>query len=193
MTKPFTRRQFAGLSAGLAAAGLFGKSAWGEELPDAAGRLEDVFPADPPAFSFTDAAGKRLGFADYRGRGLLVNFWATWCGPCKAEMPTLAAINKTLMPDGILVLPISVDASGAAAVEPYFTANHIEGLPVLLDPSSNALALFHAKGIPLSLVINRQGQIVARTLGGADWNTAATASKLRRMVGPDNRTVTTRT
>ena len=184
MTKPFTRRQFAGLGAGLAAVGLLGKSAWGMDLPDAAQRLTDVFPYDPPAFSFTDAAGKPLTFADYRGRGLLVNFWATWCGPCKAEMPTLAALNRTLLPDGILVLPISVDTQGAAAVKPYFKAHHIHGLPVLLDPSSNALEIFHAQGIPLSLVINRQGQIVARTLGGANWATAAAASKLRRMVGP---------
>ncbi len=184
MTKPFTRRQFAGLGAGLAAAGLLGKSAWSMDLPDAANGLTDVFPYDPPKFSFTDVAGKPLDFADYRGHGLLVNFWATWCGPCKAEMPTLAALNKRLRPDHILVLPISVDTQGAAAVQPYFAAHRIHGLPVLLDPSGSALEIFHADGVPLSLVINRQGQIVARLLGGADWNTAIIVAKLRRMVGP---------
>lgn len=169
----------------------FGKSALAADLPDAAGRLSDLFPVSPPAFSFTDAAGKQLTFADYRGKGLVVNFWATWCGPCKKEMPTLAALNKILTPDGILVLPISVDAAGAKAVKPYFAAHHIEGLPVLLDPSSSALAAFHSDGIPLTVIIDRQGQMVAKTLGGANWETLATAAKIRRMVGEKTGSATT--
>jgi len=98
-------------------------------------------------------------------------------------MPTLAALNKVLTPEGILVLPISVDSTGAAAVKPYFTTHHIEGLPVLLDPSSSALGAFKAEGIPLTVIIDRKGQMVARTLGGANWNTPAVASRIRSLVG----------
>ena len=193
MAMALTRRRLAACGAGLAAAAGFGKSAFAMPLPDALGRLSDMFPVAPPSFSFTDAAGKKLSLADYRGNGLIVNFWATWCAPCKAEMPTLAALNKVLTPDGIRVLPISVDSSGAEAVTSYFAAHHIEGLPVLLNPSSSALEAFHAEGIPLTIIIDRNGRMVAKTLGGADWNTPATASKIRSMVGAKSGAVTTQT
>lgn len=183
MAVTFTRRRLAAFGAGLAAAGGFGKSAFADPLPDALDRLREIFPVDPPPFSFTDASGKKLTLADYRGSGLVVNFWATWCFPCKQEMPTLAALNKVLTPEGILVLPISVNSTGAAAVKPYFTTHHIEGLPVLLDPSSSALGAFKAEGIPLTVIIDRKGQMVARTLGGANWNTPAVASRIRSLVG----------
>lgn len=184
MTNPLTRRRLAAFGAGLAASALGGKSAFAFPLADAAAKLTDIFPVRPPAISFTDAAGRRLTLADYRGSGLVVNLWATWCAPCKAEMPTLAALNRRLRGEGILVLPISIDATGAEAVTPYFAAHRIKGLPVLLDPSGSALAALHGEGVPLTVIIDRRGMMVARSLGGADWNTAAAIAKIREMTGP---------
>ncbi|MCF3946723.1 TlpA family protein disulfide reductase [Acidiphilium sp. AL] len=188
MALTLSRRHFAAIGAGLAAPGLaslagFGKSARASDLPDAAGALGEIMPVPPPPFHFMNAGGRRLTLAHYRGEGLVVNFWATWCGPCTRELPTLAALNKVLLPDGIRVLPISVDSSGARAVEPYYAKHHIEGLPVLVDPSSSALAAFHVDGIPLTVLIDRKGDMVARLEGAGDWNTPATAAKVRRLVG----------
>ncbi|HEX7388977.1 MAG TPA: TlpA disulfide reductase family protein [Acidiphilium sp.] len=168
---------------GLASLAGFGKSARAQALPDVAGALTEVMPSPPPPFRFMNAGGRRLSLADYRGQGLIVNFWATWCGPCTRELPTLAALNKTLSPDGIRVLPISVDATGVRAVEPYYAAHHIEGLPVLVDPSSSALDAFHVNGIPLTIIIDRKGDMVAELEGAGDWNTPATAAAVRRLVG----------
>jgi len=140
-------------------------------LPDAADGLDTMAPVAPPPLKFTDAKGRQLSLADYAGHVLVVNLWATWCGPCVDEIPTLAALAAQIQPLGGLVLPISIDTDGAQAVQPFYAMHNITNLPVLLDPDGNNLDLLNTDGVPVTLIINAKGKLVARLDGGANWNT----------------------
>jgi thiol-disulfide isomerase/thioredoxin len=140
-------------------------------LPDAADGLDIMAPIAPPPLKFTDAKGRRLSLADYGGHVLVVNLWATWCGPCVDEIPSLATLAAQIEPFGGLVLPISIDTGGAQAVQPFYTQHNITNLPVLLDPDGDNLDLLNTDGVPVTLIINVEGKLVARLDGGANWNT----------------------
>jgi thiol-disulfide isomerase/thioredoxin len=181
-----TRRSMIAGLAGLAASGAAGNSraaAAPSDLPPAAEALNGTAPAPAPVLRFTDAAGVRRTLADYAGHGLVVNLWATWCGPCVAELPTLAAAAPELARAGILVLPISIDTTGAQVVKPFYASQGITDLPILLDPSGDAMDTLNASGIPVTIVIDTQGRLVARVDGAVDWSTKATLRALRGLTG----------
>ena len=114
---------------------------------------------------------------------MVVNLWATWCVPCVAEMPSLAALSKTLAPDDIAVLPLSSDRGGARRGARRSIGQHgITGLPVLLDPKGAAARAWRVRGIPTSLVIDKQGRERARLEGSADWSTPAAIARVRTLV-----------
>jgi thiol-disulfide isomerase/thioredoxin len=155
-----------------------------EDLPDAASAINQLMPAPAPNLDFIDATGKKLSLASYRGSGLIVNIWATWCGPCVAELPTFAAISQSLAHNKILILPISVDLEGRKIVQPFYASHGITTLPILLDPDGSATDVLNADGIPVSIIINPQGQLVARLNGSANWNSPATLALVRQLAGP---------
>lgn len=121
--------------------------------------------------AFQDVKGRKLTLAHFKGHVLLVNLWATWCGPCKEELPGFAALAPKLAKFGGLVLPISIDVDGVAAVRAYFALQNIRNLPILVDPDGNDLDALRTNGIPVTLVIDPAGKAVARLDGAADWNT----------------------
>ncbi len=183
-----TRRSAIATALGLAATVSRGNSAAAQtsldDLPDAATVLTQIMPASAPNLKFTNAAGAPKTLADYPGHGLVINIWATWCGPCVAELPSFAAIAPHLAADNILVLPISVDLSGAPTVQNFYATHHIQNLPVLLDPQSNTTDTLNAEGIPVTIIINQVGQLTARIDGAANWNTTASINLIRRLAGP---------
>jgi thiol-disulfide isomerase/thioredoxin len=138
-------------------------------------------PAPPAPASFTDAEGTSQTLAAYAGKGLVVNLWATWCVPCVAEMPELATLARMVAPEGILVLPLSGDRGGAEVVQRFYTAHGIAGLPVLLDPKGTAARAWGARGLPTTLIIDRQGREQARVEGAIDWAGAAVVAEIRRL------------
>ena len=109
--------------------------------------------------------------------------WATWCVPCVAELPALAALARRLRGEGILVLPASSDRGGAAAVEAFYRGHAIEGLPVWLDPKGAAAQAWGARGIPTTLIIDRAGRERARAEGALDWASEAAVAEIKRLVG----------
>lgn len=143
-------------------------------------------PPEPlPPFSFTDADGKLMHVADYtgaNGRGMVLNFWATWCAPCVAEMPSLALLSRALEADHIAVLPISADRGGAGVVTPFFRNHGIEGLPVLLDPGSEAVHALRLGGLPTTVLVGPDGLERARLEGSADWGSPEAAKLVREML-----------
>jgi thiol-disulfide isomerase/thioredoxin len=188
-TRPHAgRRSIIAAAAGLALSATLGNSARAQgdddSLPDAASAIDQIMPAPAPDLKFTDAKGKPLSLANYRGNGLVVNIWATWCGPCVAELPTLAAIGGTLAKSKILVLPISVDLDGAKVVAPFYASHGITDLPVLLDPDGSATDVLNTDGIPVTIILNPQGQLVGRLDGSANWNSPATLALVRQLAGP---------
>jgi thiol-disulfide isomerase/thioredoxin len=138
-------------------------------------------PAAPPAFSFQDASGATHTLADFSGKGVVLNFWATWCVPCVAELPSLAALAGKL--SGVVVLPVSTDRGGAETVTRFYASHAIAGLGVWLDPKGAASDALHLRGLPTTLLIDRQGRERGRLEGGADWDTDAAVAEVRRLLG----------
>lgn len=176
-------RRYLLAAGGTLAASLIARKPHAEELEDLAQALKPTNPpAPPPDITFTSADGQEHHLTEFRGHGMVVNLWATWCAPCVEEMPSLARLSKTLAPDDIAVLPLSSDHGGANVVEAFFQKHGITGLPVLLDPRSAAIHAWHARGIPTSLIIDKRGREVARLEGSADWSTRAAAQAVRKLV-----------
>ena len=139
--------------------------------------------AAPPAFKFLTADGTERTLAEYAGQGVVLNFWATWCVPCVAEMPALDALARTGARERIAVLPLSSDRGGAAAVERFYKEKGIAALPVLLDPRGDAARAFGVRGIPTTVIIDRTGQDRGRLEGAADWSSPAALLALRAAFG----------
>lgn len=112
-------------------------------------------------FTLTDLEGKSWTLRDLRGKVVLVNFWATWCPPCRKEMPDLDALYKKFKDQGFVIL--AIDDEEVAKIKPYL-AEHPVTYPVLLDPGRKANDMFRIDGIPKSFVYDREGKLVAQSI-----------------------------
>ena len=177
-----TRRAALAVAGTLAATNLPRKSC-ARELPDLASVLVPVDPPqDPPEGVFVDAGGKEHSIASFKGRGMVINFWATWCQPCIAEIPSLAELAKALAPHDIAVLPLSSDRGGAKAVEAWYEEHNVSGLPILLDPRGVLGHAWGGQGIPTTHIIAKDGKERGRMEGAADWSTPAAIALIQRLV-----------
>jgi thiol-disulfide isomerase/thioredoxin len=177
-----TRRRML-VAGGTLAVGLNARKPGAAELHDLA---RDLVPTDPPVpaaeIIIVAPDGSEHHLKEFAGHGMVINLWATWCVPCVEEMPSLAALSKTLAPDDIAVLPLSSDRGGARVVEAFYRDHGIAGLPVLLDPKGAAARTWHVRGLPTSVVIDKLGRERARLEGSADWATPAGAAIVRKLV-----------
>jgi thiol-disulfide isomerase/thioredoxin len=128
--------------------------------------------------------------ADSRGRGRVVNFWATWCAPCVKEMPALDRLHAELAPHGIDVLALSSDRQGAPVVRRFYDENGIGNLDVLIDPKGQVSRALSVRGLPTTILFDGQGREVGRVLGIAEWDTQPMVAFLSRCLGADARTGT---
>jgi peroxiredoxin len=112
-------------------------------------------------FSLKDLAGKTWTFSDLRGKVVLVNFWATWCPPCRKEMPDLETLYERFAPQGLVVLGISDEE--AAKVDPFIKERKVT-FPVLLDSGRKVNELFIVEGIPKTFIYDREGKLVAQAI-----------------------------
>ncbi|MDQ7000785.1 MAG: TlpA disulfide reductase family protein [Mariprofundus sp.] len=122
-------------------------------------------PAQAVELRWVDHSGSPHSLSEYRGKSVLVHFWASWCGPCRHEMPLLTAWLKQ-HPD-VTIIPVSLDDSMEDARN-FLTSNHFN-LPAQLTDSSQAMAL-GARGLPTTLVVNADGDIAARQIGALPWD-----------------------
>ncbi len=137
-------------------------------------------PQPAPEISLTDSAGNPAALADFKGKFVLLNLWATWCQPCLKEMPSLAALQAKLG-SGLTVLAVSEDRGGADIVAPFVAKHGLDALKIYLDPKSTATHAFAARGLPTSFVIDDNGNVLGKVEGGADWDSdemRATLAKL---------------
>ena len=131
----------------------------------------------------TDAGGNPKTLADYRGRGVVVNFWATWCAPCVREMPQLDRLRKLLKGDGLEVLALDEDRAGAPLAEKFFRENGIRNLDILVDRGGKVLRAAKIRGLPTTLLINPGGLEVGRVEGVAEWDSGEAVAFLKRCLG----------
>ena len=133
-----------------------------EQFRAAMARLEeDDRKREHPQFTLQDLSGKTWTFAELRGKVVLVNFWATWCPPCRKEMPDLETLYERFNSKGLVVLAISDEE--AAKVEPFIRERKVS-FPVLLDPGRKVNEMFVVEGIPKSFVYDREGKLVAQSI-----------------------------
>jgi len=138
----------------------------------------------PAPADFFSAAGERRTIADFRGRGLVINMWATWCPPCVEEMPALDRLAGLTRGEGIEVLALSQDRGGAAVVREFFKQHGIQHLGLWLDPRGAAARAWRARALPTTLVVDRAGLEAARLEGVAAWDAPAMIQQIRRLVEP---------
>jgi peroxiredoxin len=189
MSLKVSRRRALLTAATVAAGALGGNVGWHPALAQEMGSIADLQEMPPgarlPDFQFFTPDNQARTLADYRGRGVVLNLWATWCGPCVAELPTLDALAAAVAADDIAVLPLSSDAGGAASVRAFYDGHDIDHLPVLLDPGGAVTQAWQVPGIPVTVIFDRSGHPRARLTGSADWSTPAAISRVKALCGPD--------
>ena len=127
-------------------------------------------PVPAPDTPFTDREGHETTLAASNGRVRLVNFWATWCAPCRREMPALDALQRDLGGPDFEVLLIATGRNSPEAIDDFAADVGITTLTTFLDPRSRLAAAMNVPGLPVTVLLNREGQEIARLLGDADWN-----------------------
>lgn len=128
-------------------------------------------PRDVAEISFEDGTGSSLTLADFDGKQILLNIWATWCGPCREEMPTLDALQAELGGTDFEVVALSIDRKGIEVVNEFYQEVGIEHLAPYVDPTGMASANLGAVGIPTTFLLDRQGREIGRLVGEAEWDT----------------------
>ena len=124
-------------------------------------------PAPDVTLEGPDGAAR---LADFHGKVVLLNFWATWCGPCREEMPALDALNAALAGPDFAVVTVAVGPHRQAAISRFFEDQGIATLPRLVDPEMALAGGMNVVGLPVSTILNREGGEIARMQGAAEWD-----------------------
>jgi thiol-disulfide isomerase/thioredoxin len=151
-------------------------------------RLGEFIPNSPPipapTISVVDLAGNTVSLSEFAGRFVLINFWATWCEPCLREMPSLERMQSRLG-DQITVVAISEDRGGSKTVEPFINKLGLKSFKTYLDPKSDAGRAFKVAGLPTSFLIDREGRVLGRIEGAAEWDSPKLLGVLKSFLGGD--------
>ena len=134
-------------------------------------------PTAMPEFRFTDADGKEMTLADFKGKTVLLNLWATWCGPCREEMPGLDRLQAELGGDNFEVVALSLDRGGIEASQRFLDQIKVKSLATYVDATGKASKPLRVIGMPTTLLIDADGLEVGRLIGPAEWDSTA-AKKL---------------
>jgi thiol-disulfide isomerase/thioredoxin len=141
-------------------------------------------PVDLPAFIFAETGGKTRSLADFRGKVVLLNIWATWCPPCREEMPAFDQLQAKLGGKDFEVVAVNIDKGGPEKAEAFLKETGADHLTVYTDSSAKLFATLKAVGMPTTLVIDREGREIARLAGPADWASPEAIAVMRAAIGP---------
>ena len=151
--------------------------------PPLAGTVADftVFaPLRPaPEASFADGDGNEVSLADFRGKVVLLNLWATWCLPCLQEMPALDRLQAALGPEGLEVIALSQDRDGVPAVVRFYEKYDFGNLEVYVDPKGAVAGSFDVGVLPTSVLLDRDGNAVGQLVGAAEWDAPEAEALIR--------------
>jgi thiol-disulfide isomerase/thioredoxin len=145
----------------------------------------EFIPASPPQpapeVSFEDLSGKSASPADFKGKLLVLNLWATWCQPCLEEMPSLEQLQKNLEGQ-LIVAAVSEDRGGAKIVQPFLDKMGLQKVRIYLDPKSDVGHAFGMRGLPTSIVIGADGNVLGRVEGAAEWDSVEMYAVLKPLL-----------
>jgi thiol-disulfide isomerase/thioredoxin len=127
-------------------------------------------PVAVPQLAFVDAAGKPRSLAEWRGKVVLLNVWATWCAPCRHEMPALDKLKQAMGGKDFDVVALSTDRDGIAKAKAFLDEIKVTGLEPLVDTTSKSAAQLKVIGMPTTLLIDRDGREIGRLTGPAEWD-----------------------
>ena len=140
-----------------------------------------VKPGEPaPNFQLRDMNGQTVSLSDLRGKIVLVNFWATWCGPCRIEMPAMERLYRTYDRKDFEILAVSTDAQGVAVTRPFQQENQLT-FPILHDADFRVGLSYGARTLPMTFMVDRQGIVRQQIFGARDWE-APEAHQLIQML-----------
>ncbi|MFC2968408.1 TlpA family protein disulfide reductase [Acidimangrovimonas pyrenivorans] len=179
-----------------AALALGANAALAESVPDMAAlsalRAGDMkklsFHQEPKALPDTpiyDAEGGEHSLAEYRGKYVVLNFWATWCAPCRKEMPTLDRLQADLGGAKFQVLPVATLRNSVPAVKRFFAEDKIANLPVMLDPHGALAHQIGVMGLPVTLILDPEGREIGRLIGDADWDSDSAKAIVRALTAAE--------
>jgi len=134
-----------------------------------------------PDFCLKNLNGKKVELKSFKGKVVFLNFWATWCGPCKGEMPSIEALYQKFKEKDFVFLSISVDYEGIKPVKEHIE-KHRYTFPVLIDPKCETLDLYQVKGIPTTFIIDKKGRIIGKAIGPRDWKSQEVISLLHLLI-----------
>lgn len=133
--------------------------------------------------AFADGNGRATTLAEFGGKVVLVNLWATWCLPCRKEMPTLDRLQAQLGGADFQVVTLSIDTGGAQAVRAFYQETGVQHLPVFVDVSGAAIRRLNAPGLPTTLLFDRNGAEIGRFIGPAEWDSPRIVEIIKNAIG----------
>ena len=149
---------------------------------------DELFPvmigSQAPSFKAVSVeTGASRTMADYKGQVVLLNVWATWCPPCRKEMPSIERLHRELGPEGLKIVAVSVDDPGATDKIKEFTKEFGLTFEILHDPSREIDKNYQITGWPETFIIGREGTIRKKVIGEEDWNSDANRALIRGLLG----------
>jgi len=156
-------------------------------LPALANMPYDKFPEDPaifaPDFSLPGVTDEIIKLSDYKGKIILLNFWATFCVPCRLEMPSLQALSEKYQNDNLEIIAISVDHGREKSVKKWIAKNNLN-FPIALE-GQNAGNAYEVSALPVTFIIGKQGQLIGRILGEREWNSEETTLLIEHLLAKE--------
>ena len=134
-----------------------------------------------PDFTLTDLENRKVSLKDFQGKVVFLNFWATWCPPCRYEMPSMERLYKEFKDKGLVILAINLK-EGREKVKSFMVSERLT-FPALLDSSGEVAQRYGVRGVPTTFLVNGKGEIVGKALGARDWSNNEGRGLMRKLLG----------